>query len=325
MLPLSCRPIVRPVPRLAVSLDSSWILKAPQKGEAETPPLGTHGNPETSMNRKRPASDDFASGVAAGTLLRNIRIVVAYDGTGFHGWQRQPSLPTVQACLEEVIAQVTGEPVKLFGSGRTDAGVHALGQVANFASSCRIPLPNLIKAVNRVLPPEVRVRQAGEVAAGFRARYDVRSKTYRYRILQAEVCSPFLWRFVWHYPHALDRRRMAAAARSFIGTHDFTSFAASGPSEDDSPKHETADPASMTRTVFSSKILWSAKTQTLVYEVRGGGFLHHMVRNLTGTLVEVGRGKLRTDDVIRILKARNRSLAGPTAPAQGLCLLRVEY
>jgi tRNA pseudouridine38-40 synthase len=277
------------------------------------------------MNRKRPASDDFASDVAAGTLLRNIRIVVAYDGTGFHGWQRQPSLPTVQACLEEVIAQVTGERVKLFGSGRTDAGVHALGQVANFVSSCRIPLPNLIKAVNNVLPPEVRVRQAGEVAAGFRARYDVRSKTYRYRILQSEVCSPFLWRFVWHYPYALDRRRMAVAARSFIGTHDFTSFAASDPSEDDIPKHETADSASMTRTVFSSKILWSAKTQTLVYEVRGSGFLHHMVRNLTGTLVEVGRGKLETDDVIRILKARNRSLAGPTAPAQGLCLLRVDY
>jgi tRNA pseudouridine38-40 synthase len=277
------------------------------------------------MNRKRSASNDPASDARAGTLLRNIRIIVAYDGTGFHGWQRQPSVPTVQARLEEAIAQVTGEPVKLFGSGRTDAGVHALGQVANFASSCRIPLSNLIKAVNNVLPPEVRVRQAGEVAPGFHARFDVRSKTYRYKILRSEVCSPFLWRFVWHYPYALDRRRMAVAARSFIGTHDFTSFAASGASEDDGPEQERAESASMTRTVFSSKILWSAKTQILAYEVRGGGFLHHMVRNLAGTLVEVGRGKLQPDDVLRILKARDRSLAGPTAPAQGLCLLRVEY
>jgi len=277
------------------------------------------------MKPKGTASRDPASGTPAGTLRRNIRIIVAYDGTGFHGWQRQPSLPTVQACLEEAIAQVTGEPVKLFGSGRTDAGVHALGQVANFTSSCGIPLSNLIKAVNNVLPPEIRVRQAGEVAPGFHARYDVRSKTYRYRILQSEVCSPFLWRFVWSHPYLLDRGRMAAAARSFIGTHDFTSFAASDTSEDDGPEHKTADSTSMTRTVFSSRILWSAKTQMLVYEVRGSGFLHHMVRNLTGTLVEVGRCKLQTDDVIRILKARDRTLAGPTAPAQGLCLVRVEY
>ncbi|HXJ91454.1 MAG TPA: tRNA pseudouridine(38-40) synthase TruA [Terriglobia bacterium] len=276
------------------------------------------------MSRTRSANQDGASDVPTGASLRNIRIIVAYDGTGFHGWQRQPSLPTVQACLEEAIARVTGEPVKLFGSGRTDAGVHALGQVANFTSSCRIPLSNLIKAVNNVLPPEVRVRQAGEVAPGFHARYDVRSKTYRYRILQSEVCSPFLWRFVWHYPYPLDRKRMAAAARSFVGRHDFTSFAASGASEDDGPEHKD-DSASMIRTVFSSRILWSARTQMLVYEVRGSGFHHHMVRNLAGTLVEVGRGKLQPADMLRILKARRRTLAGPTAPAPGLCLVRVEY
>ncbi len=277
------------------------------------------------MNRKGTASRDSASDAPSGALRRNIRIILAYDGTGYHGWQRQPLVPTVQACLEQAIAQVTGESVKLFGSGRTDAGVHALGQVANFALSCRIPLSNLIKGVNNALPPEVRVRQANEVAPGFHARFDVRSKTYRYRILQSEVCSPFLWRFVWHYPYALDRRRMAVAARSFIGSHDFTSFAASGTSEDDGLEHETADSASMTRTVFSSKILWSARTQMLVYEVRGSGFLHHMVRNLTGTLVEVGRSKLQPNDVIGILRARDRTLAGPTAPAQGLCLVRVEY
>jgi len=277
------------------------------------------------MTPKGAASHDRASDAAAGASFRNIRIIVAYDGTGFHGWQRQPLVPTVQACLEEAIAHVTGEPVKLFGSGRTDAGVHALSQVANLTSSCPIPLPNFIKAVNNVLPPDVRVREACEVPLSFHARYDVRSKTYRYRILQSEVCLPFLRRYVWHYPYALDRRQMAAAARRLIGTHDFTSFAASSASEDDGPEHEKANSASMTRTVFYSKVLWSAKTQILIYEVRGAGFLHHMVRNLMGTLVEVGRGKLQADDVIRILKARDRSLAGPTAPAQGLCLTRVEY
>lgn len=277
------------------------------------------------MNRKGTATHDGASGAQGQALLRNIRIVVAYDGTGFHGWQRQPSVPTVQACIEEAIADVTGGPVRLFGSGRTDAGVHALAQVANFTSSCRIPLSKLTKAVNNVLPPEIRVRQAGEVAPGFHARYDVRLKTYRYRILQSGVCSPFLWRFVWHYPHLLDRKQMAAAARSLVGTHDFTSFAASGTSEDDGPENERNDPTSMTRTVFASRILWNPKTRILTYEVRGTGFLHHMVRNLAGTLVEVGRGKLQPDDVTRILRARDRSLAGPTAPARGLCLVRVEY
>jgi len=271
------------------------------------------------MNREGAASHDRLPEAPG---LRNIRVTIAYDGTGFHGWQRQPSVPTVQACLEDAISRVVGEPVRLFGSGRTDAGVHALGQVANFTSSCRIPLSNLVKAVNNILPPEVRLRQACEVPLRFHARYDVRSKTYRYRILQSEVCSPFLWHFVWHCPHALDRRRMAAAARSFIGTHDFTSFAASGDPGDDGPEY---DSESMTRTVFSSKILWSPKTQILTYQVQGDGFLHHMVRNLTGTLVEAGRGKLEATDALRILRARDRSGAGPTAPAQGLCLMRVEY
>lgn len=276
-------------------------------------------------------NEDAANrGVNSDTLasLRNIRITVAYDGTGFHGWQRQPSVPTLQACLEAAIARVTGEPAKLFGSGRTDAGVHALGQVANFTSSCRIPLSNLLKAVNNVLPPEVRVRQACEVPLGFHARYDVRSKTYRYRILQAGVCSPFLWRFVWHCPYAVDRQRMAAAAQIFAGTHDFTSFAASGGSEDDNSElrtGESLDASSMVRTVFSSRVLWSPRTRILTYEVRGNGFLHHMVRNLAGTLVEAGRGKLEPDEMLRILKGRDRTLAGPTAPAQGLCLVRVEY
>lgn len=250
---------------------------------------------------------------------RNLRLLLAYDGTGFHGWQRQPGLATVQARVEDSIAKIVAEPVKLYASGRTDAGVHALGQVANFTTSCRIPTANLQRALNDILPADIRVRAVDEVAPEFHARYAVRSKTYRYRILQADICPPFLWRYVWHYPHALDRQGMAAAAKVFIGEHDFTSFAATGADDEDDLE------PSMVRSVFSSKILWRERSAMLVYEVRGGGFLHHMVRNFVGTLVEVGRGKLAPGDLLPILLARDRTRAGPTAPPQGLCLMRTEY
>ncbi|HUI42000.1 MAG TPA: tRNA pseudouridine(38-40) synthase TruA [Terriglobia bacterium] len=262
-------------------------------------------------------------GVKSSSAQRNLRLLISYDGTDYHGWQTQPSLPTVQACIEQTVAQITGNRVKLFGSGRTDAGVHALGQVANFTTACPIPCGNLLKALNDLLPPAVRVRRVEEVRADFHARYAVRSKTYRYRILQAGICSPFLWRFVWHHPRALDRRRMSEAAAALVGEHDFTSFAAAGSAEDDvAPGGE---PRSMVRTLSASRILWRERTKILAYEVRGSGFLHHMVRNLVGTLVEVGRGRMAPGDVARILEAQNRTLAGPTAPAQGLCLVRVEY
>jgi tRNA pseudouridine38-40 synthase len=252
--------------------------------------------------------------------MRNIRLVIAYDGTGFHGWQRQPNAPTVQACLEDAIAKITGSPVQVMGSGRTDAGVHAQNQVANFSTASPIPRANLVKALNDVLPPEVRIKEAQEVPHRFHARYDAVAKTYCYRILQAPVCSPFIWRFVCHHPYPLERVRMAAAARLVEGEHDFTSFAASG------EEVEGAEEArSMVRTIFRSRLLWRPRTSMLVYKVRGNGFLHHMVRNIVGTLMEVGRGRLAPQDVERILAARDRTLAGPTAPAQGLCLLKVEY
>jgi len=251
--------------------------------------------------------------------MRNLRLLLAYDGSSFHGWQRQPNVATVQDCVEKAILRIVGEPVKLHASGRTDAGVHALGQVANFATSCRIPEANLQRALNDILPPEVRVRSVSEAAPDFHARYAARSKTYRYRILLADVCSPFVSRYVWHYPYVLDRRLMAEAARIFIGEHDFTSFAASGTLDEDDSE------PSMVRSVFSSKVLWRERSALLIYEVRGNGFLHHMVRSLVGTLVEVGRGRLTPTDVLRILRARERTCAGPTAPPQGLCLMRVDY
>src|SRR5208337_2350776 len=151
---------------------------------------------------------------------------IAYDGTDFHGWQRQSNALTVQECLESAIERILGERAQVWGSGRTDAGVHALNQVANFKTDCPIPCDNLVKALNDALPPTVRIKESHEVSPKFHARYDVRSKTYRYRILQAPVCSPFLWRFVWHYPFPLDIERMAEAAKLFEGERDFTSFAA---------------------------------------------------------------------------------------------------
>ena len=272
--------------------------------------------------------------------MRNICLTIAYDGTDFHGWQRQPDLPTVQASIEAAIEKVTGAPATLWGSGRTDAGVHALNQVANFKTDCRIPCENLTKALNNLLPPTVRIKEARQVADDFHARYDVRSKTYRYRILQAPVCSPFLCRFVCHHPFALDHKQMAEAARLFEGEHDFTSFAAVSSEEtgvrsqelgveSENSEFRIQDPGSpkqtMVRAIDVSRLVARPRTSMLIYEVKGSGFLHYMVRNIVGTLMEVGRGKLVPADVTRILAARDRTLAGPTAPAQGLCLVKVEY
>ena len=265
--------------------------------------------------------------------MRNLCLVLAYDGTDFHGWQRQPRLPTVQECLEAGIEKVTGERVQVWGSGRTDAGVHALNQVANFKTDCPIPCNNLLRALNNVLPATVRVKEVREVSERFHARYDVRSKTYRYRILQAAVCSPFLWRFVWHYQFPLQHRGMAEAARLIEGEHDFTSFAAVESKKSEVKSHNaefgledgSSSDREMVKRVFSSRLLWRPRTSMLIYEVCGNGFLHHMVRNIVGTLVEVGRGKLTPQDVARILAARDRTLAGPTAPASGLCLVKVGY
>lgn len=255
-------------------------------------------------------------------MVRNIRLTIAYDGTDFHGWQRQPKEPTIQSCLEAALQKIVGQPLNVIGSGRTDAGVHALNQVANFKTSSPIPCPNLVQAANDLLPPTVRVKEAHEAPEGFHARYAVRSKTYRYRILQSPVCSPFIARFVYHYPYPLDRARMAEAARLIEGRHDFASFAGSDrASEDGRPE---SSPSTM-RDIFASCILWRARTSIIAYEACGSGFLHHMVRNIVGTLIEVGRGTLESGDMLRILEARDRTLAGPTAPAQGLCLVRVEY
>lgn len=259
--------------------------------------------------------------------MHNIKLVLAYDGTDFSGWQIQPGTETVQETLAKAIGRLTGENVLPQGSGRTDAGVHALAQVASFITDSPIPPENLTRALNDILPSSVRVLSACEMPAGFHARKSALAKTYRYRIFRADVCPPFLARYVWHYPYPLNEDAMRDAAGTVLGEHDFTSFAAVDP-ERISPERNGNDARNNVaknnvRTIFSST--WQREGDELIYTVRGRGFLHHMVRNLVGTFLLVGRGVLSAEDIVRILQAQDRSRAGATAPASGLFLVNVEY
>ena len=250
--------------------------------------------------------------------MRNLKLILSYDGSEFSGWQIQPDTATVQGTLASAIGRVTGEKVLPQGSGRTDAGVHALGQVVTFVTESSVPTSNFVKALNDVLPPSVRLLAVEEAPADFHARHSATAKTYRYRIYRGAICPPFLARYVWHYPYPLGENAMMQAAGEVIGEKDFTSFAAVDPE-----RGRDAEPVSNVRTIFSSA--WERVEPELIYTVRGSGFLHHMVRNLVGTFLLVGRGTLRVEDIARILEARNRSAAGATAPASGLYLVGVEY
>ena len=269
--------------------------------------------------------------------MRNLKLILSYDGSEFSGWQVQPGKATVQGTLASAIRRLSGENVLPQGSGRTDAGVHALAQVATFATDSPIPVENWLKALNDILPASIRVLEVSEAAADFHARKSARAKTYRYRIHRGAVCPPFLARYVWSYPYPLDEGAMMGAAGIVVGEHDFTSFAAVDPErvermmvapEDEQGEdvpHQDASTAAPTnvREIFSSA--WTRESDELVYSVRGNGFLHHMVRNLVGTFVLVGKGSVSLRDFERILAARERSAAGPTAPASGLYLVEVEY
>jgi tRNA pseudouridine38-40 synthase len=244
--------------------------------------------------------------------MRRIRIDLAYDGGGFHGWQVQPGLPTIQGILEEIVSGMEGKPVHVAGSGRTDAGVHALRQVAAFTLANPIPLPNLRRALNRLLPCAIRVLSLEEVPAAFHPRFDARSKTYEYRIQRAEVCSPFEWPYVHHYPYPLREEPMIQLAAVFEGEHDFTAFAAT----DDRDAEGKAEGKTKVRTVFRSVL--ERRPEQLVYRIRGSGFLKHMVRNIVGTLIEAGRGNIEDTSVLP-------QRCGATAPAKGLLLVEVEY
>jgi tRNA pseudouridine38-40 synthase len=274
--------------------------------------------------------------------LRNLKLVLAYDGTLFNGWQVQPDKPTVQGTLATAIERLTGENVFPQGSGRTDAGVHALAQVASFVTGSTIPLTNFAKALNDLLPSAIRIINIEEVPAEFHPRHSAKFKTYQYRIFRGEVCSPFLANYVYHYPFPLDEVTMMKAAEIVIGEHDFTSFAAVDPESRTEDRGATADSVEHAkhgnvRTIYSSTWTRNQAANELVYTVRGNGFLHHMVRNLVGTFLLLGkrsRGNEKFDEVLEdigrgdmrtILQQKNRSAAGPTALASGLYLVSVEY
>lgn len=264
------------------------------------------------------------------TELRNLKLTIAYDGSDFHGWQVQPGLATVQGTLSEVIGRTTGEKVLPQGSGRTDTGVHALGQVATFQTASPIPLENLQTVLNDRLPPSIRILQIEQVADDFHARHSAKCKHYHYRIYRGAIVPPFLQRYVTHHPYPLDENAMQSAIHHILGEHDFTSFAASDPDRSARISAESEEDGGLLvkhttniRTIYESR--WERSGEELIYSVCGNGFLHHMVRNIVGTSLLVGKGTLKPDDIPRILDAKDRSAAGATAPASGLYLVKVEY
>ena len=269
------------------------------------------------------------------------KLTLSYSGTTFHGWQIQPGLDTVQGRLATALGRITGEAVLPQGSGRTDAGVHALAQVASFTVGAEIPPENLQRALNRLLPQSIRIDRAELVSQAFHARHSARRKTYEYRIFSRSagrsgaeaaepICSPFLAPFVWDCRWNLCLRSMQEAAEHVRGTHDFSAFAAAGRrsfrSEGNQASHSSEEQSgepNPRKTIFSSE--WSVAGEVLAYRVCGSGFLHHMVRNLVGTMVDIGRKSLKPVDMVRILGSRDRGQAGPTAPAAGLFLVLVDY
>lgn len=247
--------------------------------------------------------------------MRRLRFNVAYDGTDFHGWQVQPGLPTIQGTLEGVIGGIEGAAVQIEGSGRTDAGVHALAQVAAVTLSNPIPVENFRRAVNRLLPATIRISNVEEAATDFHPRFHARRKTYEYRIFRDEICPPFERRWVYHHPYPLNETAMIEAAGLYAGEHDFTAFAAAD--ERDSLGH------SKVRTVFESRL--GREGSRLVYRVVGSGFLKHMVRNLVGVLLEIGKGNFDAANLRERLQNGAHYRPGPTAPAGGLFLISVDY
>jgi len=242
--------------------------------------------------------------------MRVVRLTLGYDGTDFCGWQRQPRARTVQGEVEEALAKLWGERISVVGAGRTDAGVHARGQVASIRTELRLKDDELRRALNSILPGDVRVSSARTVPAGFQARKSARSKIYRYRIVNSPLISPFDFRYVLPWPGRLDFERMAAAARLFVRKADFTAFSS----------NRLLRPV---RRVMRSEV--KKKGREITYTIEADGFLRYMVRTIVGTLLEVGRGRIEPRAIEDFFAGRKRSLRSPTAPAKGLCLIKVIY
>ncbi|MBK7993731.1 MAG: tRNA pseudouridine(38-40) synthase TruA [Blastocatellia bacterium] len=243
--------------------------------------------------------------------MRNIKLTLQYDGTNYCGWQIQPNGTTIQGILTEILRRITSEKIILHGAGRTDAGVHAFGQVASFLTEKQIACDKLKRAINGNLPLDIRVSSVEEVAQDFHARFSAKGKSYRYQVGIGEIVSPFKYRYFYHYPYKLNLLNLQIAASNLIGTHNFAAFATA------------PETHSCIRTITSIEI--EEKEDKLIFQVSGNGFLRYMVRTIVGTLLEVGRGKLEVEKIIKILQSQDRSQAGPTAPACGLTLLKVDY
>jgi tRNA pseudouridine38-40 synthase len=245
--------------------------------------------------------------------MRNIKLSIEYDGTNYQGWQVQPKGPTIQGILEEKLGLLTGESIQLFGSGRTDSGVHALGQVAHFKTQSQMDIHTIQRALNSLLPLDIVIQKVEEVDEGFHARKHSRSKIYEYRILNRNLRSAFHRGYVWHIPQKLDLTEMKIATQSLVGEHDFSAFRTVG-----SPTRTTV------RRVIRAE--WKKGQDGLIrFEIEANGFLKQMVRSIIGTLVEIGKGRMKAAEIRKILKSKNRKEAGPTAPAQGLFLKEVKY
>ena len=245
--------------------------------------------------------------------MRNIKLLIEYDGTNYLGWQVQPKGPTIQGVLEEKLGLLTGEPIQLFGSGRTDSGVHAFGQVAHFKTQSQMDIRSMQRALNSLLPPDIVIQKIEEVDEDFHARKHSKSKVYEYRILNRNLRSAFHRGYVWHIPQKLNLKEMKKATQCLIGEHDFSAFRTVG---------------SPTRTAVRRVIRaeWKRGRDGLIrFEIEANGFLKQMVRSIVGTLVEVGKGKMNSEEFRKILESKDRRKAGPTAPAQGLFLKEVKY
>jgi tRNA pseudouridine38-40 synthase len=251
--------------------------------------------------------------------MRYIKLTIAYDGTDFHGWQIQAGKPTIQGEIVGTLRRLTQENIAIHGAGRTDAGVHALGQVASFRTQTALSTGDLQRALNALLPPTIRIVAVEETGPDFNARWSASAKTYNYRLYRGKVVPPAIWRYVLHYPFPLDEDRMRDAAARLVGAHDFASFAASTGSEDDDKERSTV------REIYSTEMARSADNEELVFTVRGRSFLRYMVRKMVGTLLDVGRGRLVPEDIDRLYELKDRSKSGPTVPAQGLCMVSVEH
>ena len=244
--------------------------------------------------------------------IRNIKLTIEYDGKDFNGWQKQPNKLNIQGNIEDAIQKVTGEKVELYASGRTDAGVHALGQVANFKTETNIPIEKIATAINSQLKTSIRVQKAEEVDERFHSRYNCKRKTYRYIINNNEQASAIYRNMEYHFPKKLNIEKMKKAVKSFVGTYDFSAFKSSGTSN-----------KSSIRTIYNAEI--KEENGRIAIELEGNGFLYNMVRIIAGTLLEVGMENIEPEEILEIINSKDRKRAGRTLPPHGLYLVKVDY